>query len=356
MTRANPQPDRAQLSDWPTLDAPAIARFPAADHDLFASYLWFDLLARAAAPAGLRPACILNGDAIIPVWSGQGRALTALSSPYSLAYTPSLGAHPRQAGADFARLARRGATTRLDALNQAQPGLTEFFGGIASGGIIVQRFSHFGDWQAPVSVDHFDAWLATRPGSLRSTVTRKLKRAQPTTTFQFITGGPALEAGIAAFEQVYVKSWKQPEPFPLFNATCMRALAGAGLLRLGILSTATGPIAAQYWAMSGGSAMLLKLAHDEAHASLSPGTVLTARMLAAILPQDRPTTLDFGRGDDPYKRLWVDQRHERIGALLINPRHPAGLVALARSGVGAARRRVRAASSSFFEKKEAKKL
>jgi hypothetical protein len=332
--------------DWSALDDATIGRFPAPRHDLFASHLWFDLLSRAAVPPAMQPCCLLAGDAAIPVWSARGRVRAGMSSPYSLAYTPSLGDAPQAAGAALARLARRGGTVRLDALDPAQPGLADCLEGIARGGIIVQRFSHFGDWQAPVATDQFDAWLATRPGSLRSTVTRKLKRARDKTGFSFITDGAALEAGIVAFERVYAVSWKRPEPYPAFNAACIRTLAAAGLLRLGVLSTASGPIAAQYWAVAGGSAMLLKLAHDEAHAALSPGTVLTARMIAEILPRDRPATLDFGRGDDPYKRLWVDQRHERIGALLINPRHPAGLLALARTGAGRLRRYIKAASAS----------
>ncbi|MBW4033894.1 MAG: GNAT family N-acetyltransferase [Proteobacteria bacterium] len=331
----------ARLLAWSALDALTIARFAHPTADLFASHLWFDLLARTAVPPGLTPGCVVTADAAIPVWCRQGRVVAGLSSPYSLAFTPRLGATPAAAGRTFARIARRHATLRLDALDPAQPGLAPFLDAITSSGIIVQRFSHFGDWQAPVETDRFDAWLAARPGSLRSTIARKLKRARGATSFSFIDSEAGLAAGISAFEQVYAVSWKQPEPFAAFNAACMRSLADAGLLRLGVLATASGPIAAQYWAVSGGCAMLLKLAHDEAHTALSPGTVLTAQMLAAILARDRPTRLDFGRGDDPYKRLWVDQRHERIGALLINPRRPAGVLALVRGQVGALRRRLR---------------
>ncbi|MCW8305508.1 GNAT family N-acetyltransferase [Acidiphilium sp. PA] len=331
----------ARFLAWSALDAGTIARFVHPTVDLFASHLWFDLLARAAAPPGLAPGCVAIADAVIPVWCRRGRVVGGLSSPYSLVFTPPLGTAPATVGGAFARIARRHGTLRLDALDAAQPGLAPFLDAVAASGIIVQRFSHFGNWHAPVETAEFDAWLATRPGRLRSTITRKLKRARGVTSFSFIDSDAGLAAGISAFEQVYAMSWKQAEPFAAFNAACMRSLADAGLLRLGILATPSGPIAAQYWAVSGGSAMLLKLAHDEAHTALSPGTVLTAQMLAAILARDRPARLDFGRGDDPYKRLWVDQRHERIGALLINPRRPAGVLALVRGQVGALRRRLR---------------
>ncbi|MDD2877371.1 MAG: GNAT family N-acetyltransferase [Acidiphilium sp.] len=337
-----PPDESAKLVPWAALDASTIRRFPDPALDWFASHPWFDLVARAAVPPGLQPGCVVNADGVVPVWCRGDVLIAGQSSPYALEFTPVLPIDPTgagRAGKAFGLIARHRATVRLDGLDPAQPGLEAFLAGVAIAGLVVQRFNHFGDWLAPVTTDDFDRWLATRPGALRNTVVRKLKRARSTTNFQWIAADPALAAGIADFELVYAASWKQPEPFPDFNPACMRALAEAGLLRLGILSTATGPIAAQYWAVSGGRAMLLKLAHDEAAASLSPGTVLTARMIEAILRHDRPTMLDFGRGDDPYKRLWVDQRRERIGALLINPRHPAGLAQLARGAAGALRRR-----------------
>lgn len=338
--------DDTRVLPWSALDEPSIARFADPARDLFASHLWFDTLARAATPHGVAAGCVVIGDhtALVPVWcvgSGGGLVVQAgQSSPYSLEFAPIIAGDPFRAGRGFAGLARRRGVVRLDALDERNPAIAPFLAGCRAGGLQAQRFAHFGDWSAPVETDDFDRWLATRPGSLRSTITRKLKRARTTARFHLF-GADDLEVGIAAFEQVYAKSWKQPEPFPLFNITCMRALAGAGLLRLAVLAGPSGPIAAQYWAVSGGRAMLLKLAHDEAYAALSPGTVLTAQMLDAILARDRPSLLDFGRGDDAYKRLWVDQRHERYGVMLINPRHPRGLAAMATAAAGAVRRRLR---------------
>jgi hypothetical protein len=50
------------------------------------------------------------------------------------------------------------------------------------------------------------------------------------------------------------------------------------------------------------------------------------------------TFLDFGRGDDAYKPLWVGQRRQRNGMLLTNPRSAAGLLALARQAASQGRR------------------
>ncbi len=72
---------------------------------------------------------------------------------------------------------------------------------------------------------------------------------------------------------------------------------------------------------------MLKLAHDEAQRALSPGTVLTAWMIAGLI-EEGVRTLDFGRGDDPYKQLWTTQRSARVGLVLARPWSVAGGAAL----------------------------
>jgi CelD/BcsL family acetyltransferase involved in cellulose biosynthesis len=86
---------------------------------------------------------------------------------------------------------------------------------------------------------------------------------------------------------------------------------------------------------------VLKLAHDEAARAASPGTVLTALMIRRLLGEDRVRVLDFGRGDDPYKRLWVGSRRRRIGLVLADPLSPQGLAALGRQWAGSLLRRLR---------------
>jgi len=84
----------------------------------------------------------------------------------------------------------------------------------------------------------------------------------------------------------------------------------------------------------------LKLAHDDAWRSLSPGTVLTAHMIRGLLGEGA-AELDFGRGDDGYKASWASLRRPRIGVLLANPRDPRGLLALARHWAGVVLRKRR---------------
>ena len=86
---------------------------------------------------------------------------------------------------------------------------------------------------------------------------------------------------------------------------------------------------------------MLKLAHDEAFKAHSPGTVLTAWMVRHMIEREHVVALDFGRGDDTYKQGWVASRGQRIGLLLINPRRPGGVLALARHTMGRLQARLR---------------
>ena len=65
-------------------------------------------------------------------------------------------------------------------------------------------------------------------------------------------------------------------------------------------------MAAQLWTIENGAAFIHKLAHNPAADTLSPGTLLTRAMFLAAIDQDRVGLIDFGTGDDRYKRDWVD--------------------------------------------------
>jgi CelD/BcsL family acetyltransferase involved in cellulose biosynthesis len=178
---------------------------------------------------------------------------------------------------------------------------------------------------------------------LRETIRRRTARAlrDPAIELEMFRAGDGIERGIAAFEEVYRRSWKEPEPYPGFNAGFMRVAAGLGLLRLGVMWQDGRAIAAQYWVMTGGVAAVLKLAHDEAVRSLSPGTVLTAWMIKGLLGEGGVRELDFGRGDDPYKQGWTELRRQRIGFVLADPLRIAGFASILRHRLGRVRQALR---------------
>lgn len=331
--------DAAGLPPW------ADRLLAAPGEDFFASRTWFDTLLAHALPEGAQPVLAAGQGGALPLLRARGR-LAALTGPYALAYRPLLepGADPERAGAAIGRVLR-GAPVTLDLLDPEAPGLAAFRAGLRTAGLRALPFEHVGNWHERLAQGAgWDGYLAARPPTLRTTIARKLKRAGP---FSLVsTPGPALEAAATAYETVRAASWKPFEPFPAFDRALLRAAAAAGVLRLGVLGTESQPLAAQYWILDAGGrrATVLKLAHAEAAKPLSPGTVLSALMIRHLIEEDAVRELDFGRGDDEYKRLWVGARRQRIGLVLADPRHPLGLLAIARQAAGALRRRLRAAA------------
>lgn len=325
---------------------PALA--PPGSADFFASRLWYDTLLGHAVPSAARPAVLrLHGGAVLlPLLDRR----SSLTSPYSLEWRPLLhpGADPaawHAAGGALAQLRRYAPPLRLEAFDPELPVMRALLEGAGAAGLKILRFRHFGSWHEVLPEgEGWEAYLARRPPAMRSTIQRKLARAGRTLRFELLReAGPGLDSGIGAYEAVRAASWKPHEPFPDFDAHLMRATAAAGQLRLGVLRDAASgaPVAAQYWVVGGGRAYLLKLCHTEASRAASPGTALTAMMIRSLLQQDEVRELDFGRGDDPYKQLWVGTRRQRCGVVIASPWHPEGLAAIARHRGAALLRRWR---------------
>lgn len=195
---------------------------------------------------------------------------------------------------------------------------------------------------------NFEAYWAARPGALRETVRRKggkgIVSLRIETTFS--------TEDWDAYEAIYARSWKPEEGNPAFLRRFAMAEAEAGALRMGIAEIRGEPVAAQFWTVEGGTAWIHKLAHDEASRKHSPGTLLSAALFRHVIEIDRVHTVDFGTGDNPYKRDWMEAARPRYALAfyrpaaishwpqlaklaarrLLRPRPPASLVSLESAG------------------------
>ena len=182
----------------------------------------------------------------------------------------------------------------------------------------------------------FAEYWAARPGALRETVRRKGARGLVSlrieTTFH--------DADWDAYEAIYARSWKPGEGNPEFLRRFAMAEAAAGALRLGIAEIGGEPVAAQFWTVEGGTAWIHKLAHDEASRKLSPGTLLSAAMFRHVIDEDRVHTVDFGTGDDPYKRDWMEAQRPRYALTFYRPAAISHWPQLAALAARAAKRRL----------------
>ena len=318
----------------------------AAGPDVQSRRQWFEATEQAGMPPGARAHMVQVRNAgrpcaLLPMQEGPGRRMGSLTSPYSVLFQPLLtaDADPHAVGVAIGRHLRRWPVVRLEALDPQWPPLAPLLSGFRAAGLVVNRYDHFGNWQQDVAGMDWAAYLAGRPGALRETIRRRGRAVAKdgTVRFEVVRDPQHLAPAIAAYEAVYARSWKAPEPFPDFNDALLPRLAALGVLRLGVMWQGATPMAAQYWTVQAGVATVLKLAHDNAAKALSPGTILTAHMIRALL-HDGVAALDFGRGDDPYKELWTGQRRQRIGVLLINPWQPAGFLEMARHRAGQLRR------------------
>lgn len=308
---------------------------------LFSGRAWWEVVLAHGLPADAKP-CFVTlraGDAVVALvpMLRQGGRLAGLTTPYTCDYAPLFAAGAEQASrvaamAAFARFCRGSGVTRLDALPAEWDGLPDLRAGARRAWLWPLRFDHFGNWHEDVSGLSWAAYLRERPGALRETIRRRLRRAEavPGARFALLAQPAEMDRAAEAFESVYRRSWKEPEPYPAFNVALMRAMAAAGALRFGLWSIGDVPVAVQMWVVMHRRAIVLKLAHDEAYKAHSPGTVLTALMLRHLLDHEDVAEIDFGRGDDGYKQDWARQRRQRIGVLLVAPWRLRGALALLR--------------------------
>jgi CelD/BcsL family acetyltransferase involved in cellulose biosynthesis len=357
---SNPGERVARVGRFPAITAmPQSARalLERAGNGLFSSRPWFESFVAAGLASGAEPEFLVltgaDGDAravlpcqrLLAVHAGEPGA-ASLTSFYSCDFQPVLASpDDREAAFAIGRAAAEifagEALIRFDSLDATRPELPAFLGGLSRGGRALLRYDHFGRWWEPLETGGFVGYMAERDGALRETIRRKSARLERAGAKLAIAPSGDVERGIADYQAVYAKSWKQSEPFPDFQPVLMRSLAKAGWLRLAICYLDGRPIAAQLWVVAGGTGTVLKLAHDQEFDRLSPGTVLTAFAIRRMIEDDRIERLDFGRGDDAYKRAWATRRTQHIGLLSASiARRP---LVIARHWAGAMARKMRSA-------------
>ncbi len=267
------------------------------------------------------------------------RRLSALANYYTTSFGPVYRGTEKEISRAVRELARAihcdapdWDVIDLRPLDVDSPLFQELVQAFRSESMIVQPYFCFGNWYLPVRGQTYQRYFETLPSVLRNTIKRKSKKLERlgNARIEIVTDLEGVEAAIEEYEKVYQASWKVPEPYPSFTPGLIRVCAEQGWLRLGLVHVGDQPVAAQLWIVNGGRATIYKLSHDERFAELSAGSILTARLMERVLDVDKVEELDFGNGDDPYKKTWLPCRRERWGILALNPRTLRGQIGILR--------------------------
>lgn len=291
-------------------DAPlaALLAAPAAPAPFDRLEWWRNL----AETCDLRPliAVARQGEAraVLPL-SRCGKRLHALANWYAFRTGPLFTAdadRPALLAALAADLARQGRHLVLQPLPNEQGEAQALATALRRAGWITFVEPCDVNHVLPVNGRSYAEYLATRPGPLRTTLKRKAGKVAVTIETAFDP------ASWATYEAIYAQSWKGEEGSPAFLRRFAEEEGRAGRLRLGIARADGRAVAAQFWTVEGGTAFIHKLAYVQGARPLSPGTTLTAALLAWVIDRDRVDLVDFGTGDDPYKRDWMEAIRPRF--------------------------------------------
>lgn len=322
---------------WPALNQ-------LAGGSLFSTLAWFETLARSGFDSRERLRLLVaenpaqNTAFCLPM--AEGKTLHGLSNFYSSLYEP-IGSLPDEPEnllqKAFQAIGHAAGLIDLRPLDADGPLLPAMLAALRASGYWADTYFCFSNWVLDVEGRNFESYFEQRPAQLRNTVRRghgKLDREGSWAVSIYTGGESGLEAAIDAFESVYARSWKEPEPFPRFIAELCRTAAKQGWLRLGVLRLGDMPIAAQLWLVHDKAAYIYKLAYDDHYRRLSAGSVLTAALMRHVIDVDGVTLVDYLTGDEPYKRDWMSRRRERLGIIAFRPTTLTGLLAAGRHYLG----------------------
>ena len=179
----------------------------------------------------------------------------------------------------------------------------------------------------PVGGRSFEEYWATRPGQLRSTVKRKSAKGVVKIRLERRFVADAW----GDYETVYAQSWKPEEGSPQFVRHLAEREGAAGCLRMAVAYIDDRPVAAQFWTFENGIALIHKLAHTEDTVTFSPGSLLTHALMREVIDVDKAMEVDFGTGDDRYKRDWMEQSRPRFRIDALRPTAPANWPVMAKA-------------------------
>lgn len=167
--------------------------------------------------------------------------------------------------------------------------------------------------------DTYQEYVATMGGKTRNTLKRRREKLAASVGGQLelvrVTRPDQVRSLLDAVDRVYPRTW-QAATFGVrrrngeADEAVMKGIADGGWLRSYVLAAGGEPIAFLIGYQYGGVYHFEEPGYDARWASLAPGTVLSSLMIADLFTWNQPRVLDFGFGDNQYKRVFGNQEAE----------------------------------------------
>ncbi len=174
--------------------------------------------------------------------------------------------------------------------------------------------------------DDFEKYLMTFPGDRRGKLRRRVrkldKEAKEPVRVERVTTPAQIANFLAQVEQVSTVSWQGTKlqqvvrDAPEERAKLIRH-AEKGWMRSYLLYVGERCIAFVIGAQESGIFYYDRIGYDPAWSQYAPGIVLFYKVVEDLHAHDKPGWLDFGTGDNNYKRLYGTESHACVDVYLL---------------------------------------
>lgn len=245
-------------------------------------------------------------------------AITSLTNFYSCRYRFIGDLTTIDLNALFSRLFQdypKVQAIQIDTLEDRDPLLVTSFEGA-----LVEVYDFFGTWFLKASGFSAQEYEHILSPKIQNTIKRqgsKFEKQCPEHHFKIMSEKKDIKEAICEYEAVYSNSWQKEETYPDFMPALIESALNEKTGVVGVLAVKERPIAVQFWICYAGRVTIYKLSYDRDYKAYSPGTLLTLHMMHYFLAQKDVAEIDFGRGDDPYKREWLPERRQIKGIRVV---------------------------------------
>src|SRR5262245_9417136 len=171
----------------------------------------------------------------------------------------------------------------------------------------------------------FAEYLAKFSGRTRRTLSYKLRHFEKASPgglrLTRIRGRAELPAFLEHAERISARSWQGTRLGqvirPEVQLERLGLTADEGWLRSYLLVSGEEPVAFVIGSQAGGVFYYEHACYDPSAAAYHPGTVLLYLLIEDLLGDDPARTLDFGYGDNEYKRLFSNDTYDEANVLLV---------------------------------------